>query len=95
MYSTPDGGWIAGYGGTSFAAPQLNGIASLLGQASGSRLGLLNPQLYALKSKSAGKTNGIVDIAAGDNWFYSGVPGYEPGAGLGVINAARLSERIR
>jgi kumamolisin len=95
VYSTPDGGWIAGYGGTSFAAPQLNGIASLLSQASGSRLGLLNPQLYALKSKSAGKTNGIVDIAAGDNWFYSGVPGYEPGAGLGAINAARLSERIR
>ena len=87
LYSTPDGGFQSGYGGTSFAAPQLNGITSLLSQAAGSRLGLVQSGLYAAQ-KSSGP--GIVDITAGDNWFYFGVKGYEPGAGLGVINAAKL-----
>lgn len=95
VYSTPDGGIQNSYGGTSFAAPQLNGIFSLIAQAKGSRLGLLHPQLYALKSKGArGKLSGLNDITAGDNWFYSGVPGYEPGAGLGTINAAALVRAI-
>ena len=95
VYSTPDGGIQNFYGGTSFAAPQLNGIFSLIAQAKGSRLGLLQPQLYALKSKGARtQLSGLNDISAGDNWFYSGVPGYEPGAGLGTINAAALARAI-
>lgn len=96
VYSTPDGGVQNFYGGTSFAAPQLNGIFSLIAQAKGSRLGLLQPQLYALKSKgSRSQSTGLNEITAGDNWFYSGVSGYEPGAGLGTINAAALARAIR
>jgi kumamolisin len=91
VYSSPDGGFISGYGGTSFAAPQLNGIFALIAQAKGSRLGLLQPQLYAIKAGSAG----VHDIAAGDNWFYTGGRGYEPGAGLGTINAAALARAMR
>ena len=91
LYSTTDGGLIAGYGGTSFAAPQLNGIFALVAQAKGSRLGLLQPQLYAVRSAGAG----INDISAGDNWFYRGITGFEPGAGLGTINAAALVRSIR
>ncbi|MDP9107715.1 MAG: S53 family peptidase [Pseudomonadota bacterium] len=95
VYSTPDGGIQNFYGGTSFAAPQLNGIFSLIAQAKGSRLGLLQPQLYALKMRGArSQGTGLNDIAAGDNWFYSGVSGYEPGAGLGTINAAALVRAI-
>ncbi len=95
VYSTLDGGWLGGYGGTSFASPQLNGIFALVGQANGSRLGLLAPQLYALKSRQGGgKASALVDIVGGDNWFYSGVPGYDPGAGLGVITAAAPSRAI-
>jgi kumamolisin len=93
VYSTPDGGFTPGYGGTSFVSPQLNGIFSLIAQARGSRLGLLQPQLYALKAK-AGQVSAINDITAGDNWFYKGVSGYDPGAGLGTINAAALARAI-
>jgi subtilase family serine protease len=96
LYSSPDGGFQNFYGGTSFASPQLNGIFSLIAQAKGSRLGLLQPQLYALKAsgRRGEQTKGLNDITAGDNWFYSGVPGYEPGAGLGTINAAALARAI-
>src|SRR6185295_13259197 len=46
IFSTEDGGLIDGFGGTSFVAPQLNGISALLQQASGGRVGLWNPMLY-------------------------------------------------
>ncbi|MDE2565480.1 MAG: S8 family serine peptidase [Burkholderiales bacterium] len=99
VYSSTDGGWLTGYGGTSFAAPQLNGIFALVAQAKGSRLGLLQPQLYGLgrgqRGDDGGRNTGnaspgVVDVVGGDNWFYTGIPGYEPGAGLGTINAAAL-----
>ena len=95
IYSTPDGGWQAGYGGTSFASPQLNGIFALIGQVKSSRLGLLHPQLYNLSGKEGRSTKGLIDIKAGDNWFYSGVAGYDLGTGLGVINAESLAEAFR
>ena len=95
VYSTTDGGWLGGYGGTSFAAPQLNGIFALISQAKGSRLGLLNPQLYSHKAQHNGGQSGLRDITAGDNWFYTGVAGYDPGAGLGTIDASLLAEAIR
>lgn len=95
VYSTTDGGWLAGYGGTSFASPQLNGIFTLIAQAKSSRLGLLHPQLYDLSGDDGRRRKGLVDIKAGDNWFYSGVKGYDPGTGLGAINAAALADAIR
>ena len=50
LFSTEDGGLIAGHGGTSFVAPQLNGISALISQATGGgRLGLWNPMLYRFK----------------------------------------------
>jgi kumamolisin len=36
------------FGGTSFVAPQLNGVTALLSQNANGRLGLLNPPLYSL-----------------------------------------------
>ena len=96
IYSSPDGGWLAGYGGTSFASPQLNGIFALIGQSKSSRLGLLHPQLYkAAAQRENDEKSGLVDIRAGDNWFYAGVNGYEPGAGLGTINAAAVARTLR
>lgn len=91
LYSTPDGGFSMGNGGTSFVAPQLNGITTLLVQATGSRLGLLQPALYAAQTKRGA----IRDIVAGDNWGYAGVPGYEPAAGLGVLNVAKLLQSLQ
>jgi subtilase family serine protease len=90
--SSTDGGLSGGNGGTSFVAPQLNGITSLLVQANGGRMGLLNPMLYRFKAQHGGNhgSSPIVDITAGDNYFYQGVKGYEPGAGLGVLDVAKL-----
>jgi subtilase family serine protease len=82
------------YGGTSFVAPQLNGVTALLGEAVG-RLGLLNYPLYASAAStkfSAGSESPVHPIAYGDNWFYHGTDGYNPGAGLGTIDVANFAK---
>jgi subtilase family serine protease len=104
--SDPDTGYIAYYtsdqtgfavndfwGGTSFAAPQMNGVTSLIDQALGHRVGLLNFPLYGLVR--AGRAYGgshppLRDITHGDNWFYRGAAGYDPATGVGVPNVANL-----
>jgi len=81
-----------GFGGTSFAAPQLNGITALINQAAGSRVGLLNPVVYVEQQVFGyGPYTSFNDITAGDNWFYQGIPGYDDGAGIGTINATNLA----
>ena len=87
------GGVVDGWGGTSFVAPQLNGISALLSQAIGTqRIGLWNPMLYQLQ-RTYGYTQAspFVDITHGNNWFYHGVPGYAPAAGLGVLDVTKLA----
>jgi kumamolisin len=93
LVSTEDGGVLAGFGGTSFVAPQLNGISALISQAvGGRRIGLWNPMLYRFQLfYGYGEASPFVDITQGDNWFYYGVPGYEPGAGLGVLDVTKLT----
>ncbi len=82
----------AGWGGTSFVAPQLNGITALIDEAAGGRVGLLNPVVYWLQGYSAyGAARPFNDITKGDNWYYYGVPGYDDGAGIGTVNAANLA----
>jgi kumamolisin len=86
------GGVADGWGGTSFVAPQLNGISALLSQADGGkRIGLWNPMLYRFQRVYGyDHASPFVNITHGDNWFYRGVPGYEPGAGLGVLDVTKL-----
>ncbi|MFT3697518.1 MAG: S53 family serine peptidase [Kofleriaceae bacterium] len=91
-YSVEDGGFGNFTGGTSFVAPQFNGITALLAQSNGGRLGFLNPMLYRFARHHS---NAIVDITAGDDWFYDGIAGYDPGAGLGVPNVANLDQAIK
>jgi kumamolisin len=95
LFSTQDDGLTAA-GGTSFVAPQLNGISALISQATGGRrIGFWNPTLYRFKRiYGYGNDSPFVDITAGDNWFYHGIPGYEPGAGLGVLDVAKLTRAI-
>jgi len=96
LVSSLDGGLLGGFGGTSFVAPQLNGVTALLAQSVGGRIGLLNPLLYRFKNQfGSSAASPLRDIAAGDNWFYSGAPGYNPGAGLGVLNVANLAAAIQ
>lgn len=90
VVSTSDGGVIS-EGGTSFVAPQLNGISALLTQSLGHRVGLWNPQVYAMQDIfGSGRYTPFHDIRSGDNWFYAGAPGYEPGSGLGTLNVTNL-----
>jgi kumamolisin len=79
------------FGGTSFVAPQLNGVTALLVENAGHRVGLLNPLLYAL-AHSPGARNPIDIISTGDNWFYSGRDGYSPAAGVGVLDVEKLAK---
>ena len=95
VVSTVDGGVIS-EGGTSFVAPQLNGISALLRQSSGHRVGFWNPQIYLLQNFfGASKYSPFTDILAGDNWFYAGKPGYNQGSGIGTLNVANLDLFLR
>jgi subtilase family serine protease len=83
------------FGGTSFVAPQLNGVASVIDSALGHRVGFWNPSIYkfALQGNSpftpldqSGTTN--------DNLLYTGTPGaiYNVGSGLGTPDFATLAQ---
>ena len=72
------------YGGTSFVAPQLNGVNALFVQALGGRVGQISPAIYQLGNVAT------TDITAGDNWGYDAVAGYDNAAGAGTLDATRL-----
>jgi len=81
------------FGGTSFVAPQLNGVTALLGQSEHTRIGLLNFPLYDLAHGLRGYNGSKPPLRAitdGDNWFYSGHVGYSPAAGLGTLDVANF-----
>jgi kumamolisin len=86
-------------GGTSFGAPQMNGLTSLLGDyLHERRLGLLNYALYGLAHSEDGYEGSgapLRVISHGDNWFYTGRNGYSPAAGLGVLDVANLANFLR
>jgi subtilase family serine protease len=85
-------------GGTSFVGPQLNGMVALLGPYVHGRIGFLNPLLYGLlKSGSAytGSTAPFNAIVDGNNDFYTGRKGYNPGAGIGTLDITNLAERLK
>jgi len=90
------GEMIAGNGGTSFVAPQLNGITAVLSEVTHSRLGLLNPTLYRM-SRHVSSNSWFApfnDIKSGTNLYYQSVRGYNPATGLGSISAANLALRL-
>ena len=86
--------WQGGFyssGGTSFVAPQLNGISALLRQSTHHRIGLWNPHLYLLQDIFGyGRWSAFDKITTGDNWFYYGEPRYNPGSGLGTLDVANF-----
>lgn len=93
--SSVDGPGVSTYwGGTSFVAPQLAGVAALLSQDAHSRLGLLNFDLYEL-AQSGGAYSGhnapLRDIRSGANEFYKASGGYDPATGIGTLDVANLA----
>ena len=107
----PDTGYIIPYtsdrhgfevltfiGGTSFVAPQLNGMTALLDQSVHGRIGLLNFALYDLVRFGQaynGKKPPLRDITAGDNWFYPAHKGYDQSTGVGVPDVANLARALQ
>jgi kumamolisin len=94
--SEPSGvfGEDPGWGGTSFVAPQLNGVSALYGQLLHGRLGLLNSALYAAQ-RASGPAAPLNPIAYGDNWFYYGGIPYAPAAGLGTLDVANFAQFLQ
>ncbi len=97
---------LAFFGGTSVASPSFAGIAALVGQRAGSRLGNLNPLLYALGAAQYG-TSGAAsagagpfrDVTTGSNTVpgvtgYAAGPGYDAATGLGSVDASALSASL-
>jgi kumamolisin len=86
-----------GWGGTSFAAPQFNGVTALYNQALGHRVGLINFALYEL-ARFGAAYNGfeapLRDIKEGDNWHYNAHQGYDQATGLGVPDVANLLKAL-
>jgi subtilase family serine protease len=97
--SDKDGLEVLEGGGTSFVAPQLNGVTALLSESlHGSRIGLLNYPLYGLALSGQaykGSHAPLHVISAGDNGFYQGRNGYAPAAGLGTMDIANFAQFLR
>jgi kumamolisin len=75
-------------GGTSFVAPQLNGVTALFVEGLGQRVGQINPALYRLGSSVTR------DITPGDNWGYDAHRGFDNASGLGALDAAKLFDGL-
>jgi kumamolisin len=87
------GAWAYGWGGTSFVAPQLNGVAALITQVAGTRLGFLNPQLYARFRQFGYSSNSpFVAITNGDNEYWQATHSYNPASGIGALNVENLAK---
>ena len=111
LNADPDTGYILPYtsdqtgfsveefgGGTSFVAPQLNGITALYAQALGHRVGLLNVPLYQLLRSGnpySGNKAPLRDITQGDNWFFNANKAYDQATGVGVPDVANLLEALK
>ncbi len=84
-----EGTVVDGYGGTSFVAPQLNGVTALFVQSVGGRVGQMNPILYEVAQSA------FPDVKAGNNWGWKATAGYDQATGVGKLDAAKLLTFIR
>lgn len=86
------GAWQSGWGGTSFVAPQLNGVFALVTQAAGTRLGYLNPQLYSIfRQVGYSPVSPFKAITSGDNEYWQATKSYNPASGLGSLDVTKLA----
>ncbi len=88
--------------GTSASAPAFAGIAALLHEVSGGRLGSLNPSLYALgrRQYADGTVSVFHDATSGNNSVpgvtgFAAGPGYDAVTGLGSPDMSALPVAIR
>jgi hypothetical protein len=100
-YMAIQGGLVLNYGGTSISSPAFAGLAALLSQKAGTRLGNLNPLLYAAGRAQYGAAGAPAfhDVTTGSNSVpgltgYAAGPGYDAATGLGSVDAAALASAL-
>ncbi len=76
-------------GGTSAVAPLWAALVARLAQATGRKLGLLQPVLYGT-TKAGQVATGFRDVTVGNNGAYQAAAGWDPCTGLGVPNGIQL-----
>jgi subtilase family serine protease len=84
----------AGWGGTSFVAPELNGSTAVIDSALGHRIGLWNPMMYRAATSASSPFIPLDGSGAGnDNIYFTGTPGtlFNEATGLGVPNLGALA----
>jgi kumamolisin len=77
-------------GGTSAVAPLWAGLIAVLNQQLNTRLGFVNPQLYAMNQSA-----GFHDITEGNNGAFSAGPGWDACTGLGSPDGAGLLHTLQ
>jgi hypothetical protein len=83
------------WGGTSLGAPLFAGIATLIGQNQGERIGNADWGLYQLGPDENSSSVGLRDVTSGDDSFdgvsgFSAGPGYDQVSGWGTADIADL-----
>lgn len=83
-------------GGTSIAAPMWAGLAKVVAQGMGSRLGNMNPRIYSLGALHDEAVSGLRDVTAGNNSFngvtgFTAVTGYDQATGWGSVDMAAFA----
>jgi kumamolisin len=76
-------------GGTSAVSPLWAALVARLVQATGRKLGLLQPTLYGGVTAGA-VAPGFRDVTSGNNGAYTAGPGWDACTGLGVPDGAQL-----
>jgi subtilase family serine protease len=87
----------AGWGGTSFVAPQFNGSTAVIDSYVGHRIGLWNPSVYSFAAGPASPVTPLSQASSSnDNIFYTGNPGelYNAATGLGVPDLAKFASDL-
>ena len=92
-----------GWGGTSFVAPQLNGLLTLISQdiapTAGNpkgRMGRPMPKMYAaFKAQGYAAGSPFLPITVGDNEYYKAAPNYNPASGLGSVDFTALDAALK
>ncbi len=85
----------AGWGGTSFVAPQLNGTTAVIDSVLGHRVGFWNSSIYQFANQHNSPFTPLqTSGTSNDNLFFTGNPGalYNPATGLGTANFLALAK---
>lgn len=95
-YSTAknqSGAWANQYGGTSFVAPQLNGVSAVLNSGRHDRIGFWNPQIYRFAQSSKSPFTALNSTTDNNNLYYTGQGNtvYNQATGLGTVDVNKLN----